>query len=59
MPGCVVLAKWIEVMRGQDEGGGLRVDEEVVPLDGGSHQGAGENLALFAGHGVRLLLCGR
>ena len=39
-----------EEERREHEAGSLGVDEEVVPLDGGTDEGAGEDLALFSGH---------
>ena len=44
-----------EVLGGEDEAGGLGVDEEVVPLDGRADEGSGEDLAFLVGH----VLCGR
>ena len=43
-----VLAHRLEEEGGEDECGGLGVDEEVVPLDRGADHGAGEDLALLA-----------
>ncbi|CVN06946.1 Uncharacterised protein [Streptococcus pneumoniae] len=42
------LAHRLEEEGGEDECGGLGEDEEVVPLDGGADDGAGDDLALLA-----------
>ena len=44
------LGDGCEEERCEHEAGGLRVDEEVVPLDRGADERAGEDLALLRGH---------
>ena len=47
--GGVGLRQGSQEERGEDQARGLRVDEEVVPLDGGADDGACEHLAPFLG----------
>ncbi len=47
--GEVVAADGVEEQWCEDEGRGLGVDEEVVPLDGGADEGSGKDPLLFAG----------